>query len=89
VLLLGVSADQSLRSHSIVEVVIAGRVDDIEALLLLGISPSTCDENKRSLVHHACRKGDTKVIAALSNYGANIEAQDYQVRRLSSCRNKL
>ena len=75
------ATDQNLRRHSIVEVVVAGRTDDVEALLLLGVSPNTSDEHKRSLVHHACRRGDRKVLALLSDYGANSEAKEYQVSR--------
>lgn len=61
--------------------VVASRLADMEELLMLGVSPATSDgELKRSLLHHACKRGDASMVALLSREGADIEAKDAQVR---------
>lgn len=68
-----------LRRRAAVEVVVAGHGKDLEALLLLGVPPSACDRVKRTLLHHACRRGDAALVAVLSQLSVDVDAQDVAV----------
>lgn len=74
------SADKELRRRAIIEAAIAQRPGDVEALLLLGVSPSCCDDVGRSLLHHACHTGDVRVLALVGALSVDVDAPDVVVR---------
>ena len=72
--------DTELRRRAILEAVVAGRVRDVEALLMMGVSPGVADSAQRTLLHHACRRGNPRMVTLIGGHCLDVDALDVVVR---------
>ena len=62
--------------ESLISAVHAGDLAQVQSLLKSGVPPSAADVEQRTALHHACTKGDRRIIACLIESGAKLNAVD-------------
>ena len=69
--------EASYGSH-IIDVVRRGQPTELKELMSTGLSPNACNQHGESLVHMACRRGESECLNVLVEYGATLKiADDY------------
>lgn len=67
-----------IASHDafLVKIVREGNLDKLKEIIDSGVSPNPCNQYGESLVHMACRRGDTVMLNILLDAGADLQISD-------------
>jgi ankyrin repeat protein len=60
----------------IIDAVKRGDEEELRNFVSCGLSPNACNEHGESLIHMACRKGESSCLNVLVEYGATLQVAD-------------